>query len=65
METKYSVDKALDDMGGFGYHQKKVSFLFMIMMSAGSYVTYPLGFYERKPLFTCFDGGVWRDCDKT
>jgi len=45
-EIVESVDDALDELGGYGKHQKKVHLIQACLMILGSYAFYPMGYYE-------------------
>ena len=40
------LDDAIDEMGGFGKHQKQMWLLFTFAFAMGSYAVYPMGYYE-------------------
>ena len=61
------MDTALTEMGGFGRHQRITWAIYSATLAFGSYVLYPMGYYELFPKFKC-DGTpceVKEICNKT
>ena len=48
-EIVESVDEALDEVGGWGKHQRQVHLIQLFLMVLGSYAFYPMGYYELQP----------------
>lgn len=53
LKKTIDIDEALTEMGGFGRHQKKVWLVWLTFLVSGSYVLFPMGYYELMPKFIC------------
>jgi hypothetical protein len=47
------VDAALEELGGFGRHQRKSFVVSLFLLAMGSMTLYPMGFYELQPKYMC------------
>jgi hypothetical protein len=53
----YSVDTALDHVGGFGRFQLAMTFALMVAQATGKYITYGFGILTLNQTYNCFVNG--------
>lgn len=47
------MDEALKELGGIGFHQKKIFVIMLVEIAFCSYSIYPVAFFELIPSYTC------------